>query len=349
MRKRRGVQPDLLNAPRWNQAPRSGFNEAWYVVASDPRAGHGLWLRYTVDVDRSGEPAFALWGSWFEEGRLFALKNTLPAAAIGRRGVAFGAGELTADGCSGEVEGAGHALRWRLRFGQGLAGEKFVPSWLAAVARLRGGGFVLPHPATTVTGAVEVDGRIIELQRVPAGQAHLWGRTRYPSWAWARCSAFAEDPDASLDLLDVEGPAGLRVPLFIFRFRGETHRFGELPWIGLSTSQPRAPSWHFSAQDARIAIDGVAQVSPERMVQVQYQEPTGSVHHCVNSELASLEVRVRTRAFPGVPWRPEATLISKGGASLEFCGRAPDPRVRQTLVVAASQQKEASSPGSVAS
>lgn len=343
------VQPDPLNLPRWNQRPRSGFNEAWYVVASDPRAGLGLWLRYTVDVDRSGAPAFALWGSWFEEGGRFALKNTLPAAAIGRSGLAFGPGALTADGCSGEVEGAGHALRWRLKFGQGSPGEEFVPPWLAAVAKLRGGGFVLPHPATTVTGAVEVDGRMIDLQHVPAAQAHLWGRTRYPSWAWARCSAFAEDPDASLDLLDVEGPAGVRVPLFVFRFRGETHRFGELPWIAGSTSRPQSPAWHFSAQQARVAIDGVAHVSPERMVQVQYDEPSGRVHHCVNSELASLELRVRTRAFPGAPWRPEATLTSRGGASLEFGGRAPDPRVEERLVVAASQQKEASSPGSVAS
>ena len=343
------VLPDLLNAPRWNRAPRTGFNEAWYVVASDARAGHGLWVRYTVDVDRSGAPAFALWGSWFEEGRVFALKNTLPAAAIGRSGVSFGAAALTSDGCSGEVEGGGHALRWRLKFGQGAPGEEFVPAWLAAVARLRGGGFVLPHPATTVTGAVEVDGRIIELQRVPAGQAHLWGRTRYPSWAWARCSGFAEDPGASLELLDVEGPAGVRLPLFVFRFRGATHHFGELPWIGLSTSNPQSPSWHFSAQDASLAIDGVAQVSPQRMVQVQYQEPSGAVHHCVNSELASLELRVRTRAFPGAPWRPEATLTSKGGAGLEFCGRAKDPRVEQGLVISASEQNEASSTGSVAS
>ena len=342
------VQPDL-NAPRWNETPRSGFYEAWYVVASDARAGIGLWLRYSVDVDRAGAPAFALWGSWFEDGRTFALKNPLPAAAIGRTGVAFGPGELNADGCSGEVEGGGHTLRWRLRFGQGASAEEFIPRWLAAVAKLRGGGFVLPHPATTVTGAVEVDGRIVELQRVPAAQAHLWGRSRYPSWAWARCSAFAEDPGASVDLLDVEGPAGVRVPIFVFRFRGQTHRFGELPWIARSTSHLQSLSWHFSAQDARIAIDGVAQVGSARMVQVQYAEPDGGLHHhCVNSEVASLELRVRTRAFPGAPWRPEATLTSRG-ASLEFCGQTPDPRVLNVLVVTSARQKEASTTGSVAS
>jgi hypothetical protein len=341
------VQADPLNAPRWPDAG-AGFNEAWFVVVSEPRAGRGLWVRYAVDLDAAGAPSFALWGSWFEAGRTFALKNTLPAAAIGRTGIAFGPGELTRDSCSGEVEGGGHSLRWRLMFGQGAPGEELVPGWLRSVAKLRGGGYALSRPATTVTGAVEVDGRMIELQHVSAAQAHLWGRTRYPSWAWARCNAFAEDPDASIDLLDVEGPGRVRVPLFVFRFRGEVHRFGELPWIALGSSRPLAPSWHFAAQDARLSLDGVVQVSTDQMVQVQYAEPDGLLHHCVNSEVASMDVKVRTRMFPGAPWRPETTLTSKAGASLEFCGRAPDLRVKNLLVTTASQ-KEAASPGSVAS
>jgi hypothetical protein len=109
-----------------------------------------------------------------------------------------------------------------------------------------------------------------------------------------------------------------------------------------------APSWHFAAQDARLSLDGVVQVSTDQMVQVQYSEPDGSLHHCINSEVASIDLRVRTRMFPGAPWRPETTLTSKAGASLEFCGRAPDPRVKNMLISAASQ-KEAVTPGSVAS
>lgn len=344
------MEPDPLNSPRWIGARPGGFNEAWFVVASDARAGQGLWLRYAVDLGRTGEPTFAVWGSWFEEGRTFALRKTLAAATIGRTGVvAFGPGELTEAGCSGEVEGAGHSLRWRLRFGQGVPAEELVPAWLGPVANLRGGGIVMPHPATTVSGAVEVDGRMVDLQRVPAAQAHLWGRTRYPSWAWARCGAFAEDPGASIDLLDVEGPAGARAPIFVFRFRGEVHRFSALPWVALTTSGVQRPAWHFAATDARLSIDGVARAAPHQMVQVQYDEPDGSVRHCVHTALASMELRVRTRAFPGAPWRPEATLTSKCGASLEFCGRTADPRVERMLVTEASQQKEAVPTGVVAS
>ncbi|MCA1825759.1 MAG: hypothetical protein LC689_02325 [Myxococcales bacterium] len=314
------------------------FHEAWYVVASDPRSEHGLWLRYTADVN--GDRTFAVWGAWFSPQGSFAVRNIVDPAAIGRTA-------LSEQSCSGEVEAGGHSLRWRLGFGQGAPGEEFIPGWLRPVAGLRGSGYTLLHPATTVTGAVEVDGRMIELQRVPAGQAHLWGKTRYPAWAWARCNGFAEDPEASIDLVDVEGPGGVRVPIFVFRFRGEVHRFAELPWIALCASKPSAPSWHFSAQDSRLAIDGVVRVDPSRMVQVRYD----AAHHCANSEIASMEVRVRSRAMPGASWRPEATLTAKSGACLEFCGRQPDARVLNSLATAVgiSRQKEAAVDGSVAS
>ncbi|HMA08664.1 MAG TPA: hypothetical protein VKP68_12405, partial [Ramlibacter sp.] len=186
-----------LNLPRWPAAPSGGFHEVWFVSASDPKAAVGLWLRYTVDVGPHGRTC-AVWGSWFDRDhpeRCIALKNEVDAAAIGRTSVDLGGGNVLSEaGCRGEVEGAGHSLRWRLSFGQGAAPEEVVPLWLSPVARLRGSGYALPRPATTVTGAVEVDGRMIDLQRMPAGQAHYWGRSRWPSWAWARCSAFAEDP-----------------------------------------------------------------------------------------------------------------------------------------------------------
>jgi hypothetical protein len=341
------VDAGSLNSPRWPEAPAGGFHEAWYVAASDPREGHGLWLRYTVDLDAQGRNC-AVWASWFDRDhpeQSMALKNDLHAAAISRTEVKLGDNQLSSEGCLGEVEADGHSLRWRLSFGQGVQAEEPIPRWLAPVARLRGSGYVLPHPATTLTGALEIDGRMFELQRVSAGQGHLWGRSRWPAWAWARCSAFAEDPTASLDLLDVEGPGGVRIPTFVFRFRGQVHRFGELPWMPLCTSRPGAPSWHFSAQDARLAIDGVVHAAPAYMVETRY----GDSHYCVNTEIASLEVRVRVRAFPGAPWRPETTLTSKCGASLEFCGRSPDPRVTRVPAVAPAVQKEARAAGSVAS
>jgi len=301
------------------------------VVASDASAGTGLWLRATCDVSREGAQQFALWGSWFERDRSFAIKSVTDAAAIRRTIDALEKGE-----CAGEVQGGGHSLRWRLQIGQGAPAEDFVPGWLHALATARGTHLALPHPACTLTGAVEVDGRTIELTRVPAGQAHQWQRRKLPGWAWARCSAFAEDAGASIDLLDAVGPAGVRVPLINFRFHGRLHRFGDLPWIALTRSRPGSPAWHFEAHDSTVAIDGVVHAQPSQMVQVQYPARDGSLLHCCNTEIASMEVKVRTRAWAGARFRPEATLTSKSGACLEFCGRDMDARVTTLLAVSTS-------------
>jgi hypothetical protein len=279
----------------WYPAALPGVvHDAWYVVASDPREGRGLWLRYTFD----SPSAYAIWGAWFSASGCFALRNA--CAAFSRT-----------DSCEGEIEGQGHSLRWRLKFGEGVPAEDFIPRWLKLPAKLRESGFELTRPSTTVSGAVEVDGVLYNLSKMPAGQAHVWGKSRYPAWAWARCSGFAEDPEASIDLLDVVGPAGVRVPMMVLRFRGEVHRFSELPWIAFSRSSPAEPSWHFSAQDATLAIDGVIRASPEQFVQFEYED----THLCRNSEIASFELRIRRRTLFGL--KPELVLTSRAG-SLEF-------------------------------
>jgi hypothetical protein len=289
------------NAPRWQANAGKPFNEAWYAVVNDPREQRALWVRYTFDSpDRC-----RVWGAWFSESGCFALRAPIDAAAISRT--------ILADDCLGEVAGDGHSLRWNLRFDHDPPGasEDFVPNWLRPVAAISGSGFVLPRPATTVSGTAQVDGILYNFDKAPAAQAHLWGKSRYPAWAWARCSAFAEDPDASIDLLDVVGPLRKRVPMIVLRLHGEVHRFGELPWIAFTRSQPSFPSWRFSARNSFVQIDGEVRAATERMVQVEYDPH----HFCCNSELAAMGLRVRLRG--------QTLALTSRAANLEFAGARP--------------------------
>lgn len=329
------MDADPCNAPRWvHDESGAAFHEIWQVAVSDARSGTGYWLRYTVDRAPGGPPQPALWACAFDRsrpGHNLALRRRFASTALERRPgavIAFGGAELSGSGCRGELTGGGRSLRWRLAFeSPPECGEDVVPGFLRRRAGKRGSGYMLAHPATLVTGAVELDGRLTDLRDIPGGQAHTWGRSRWPRWAWARCSAFTEDPEASLDLVTVQGPGRVDVPLFTFRFRGETHRFGELPWIFKSRSLPASPAWHFAAEDATVAIDGAVRTRLEWMVQVAYEEPAGRTLFCTHTEVASVEVAVRERAFPGAPWKDAGTLRSADGAALEFCGRTPDPRV----------------------
>ncbi len=332
-----------LNAARWNGS--GPWSEAWYVTCADPRRGIGLWLRYALDVDRQGAATPSIWGSFMDRGRAFALRNVYPSAAFRRSApVAIGAGELSHVGCSGEVTAGGRSLRWRLSFESGAEAEDVLPAPLRPIAALRGSGMSLPHPSMRVTGALEIDGRAIDLEGVPGAQGHLWARERWLSYTWARCNAFAEDPSASVDLTAVRMPGGIQIPLYTFRSTGQVHRFQDPPWIVLSRSSPAAPTWHFSAAGARIAIDGVVRGRPASSVLVSYPDSRGEPHHCSNTELAEMELRVRVRAFPGAPWRPHATL-SSDAACLEFCGDGVEQDLPNRLITAAAPEEQASGRG----
>ncbi len=333
-----GDRPSL-NAARWGGS--GPWSEAWFVTCADPRRGIGLWLRYALDVDRAGTQAPSVWASYMDGDRAFALRNVYPAAAFRRTDpVAIGAGELTQAGCWGEVEAGGRSLRWRLSFEPGAEAEDVVPAPLRPIAALRGSGMALPHPSMRVSGALEVDGRATDLDGAPGAQGHLWARERWLTYTWARCNAFAEDPSASVDLTAVRLPGGVQAPLYTFRSGGEVHRFQDPPWVILSRSSPAAPTWHFSAADARVAIDGVVRGRAASSVLVSYRDSRGEEHKCSNTELAEMELRIRVRAFPGARWRPHATLTS-AAACLEFCGQGVEEDLANRLVTERAQEEGA--------
>jgi hypothetical protein len=329
-----------LNAARWNGS--GPWSEAWFIVCADPRRGIGLWLRYALDADRNGGLLPSLWGALMQGDRAFALRNAYPAAAFRRTDpVGIGAAELSQSGCSGEVEAGGRLLRWRLFFEAGAEAEDMVPAPLRPVAALRGSGLALPHPAMRVSGALEVDGHPIDLDGAPGAVGHLWARERWLTYTWARCNAFAEDSSASIDLTAVRLPGGVQVPLYTFRSAGEVHRFQDPPWIAFSRSHPAAPTWHFSAANGRLALDGVVRGRPASSVLVSYLDSRGAEHLCSNTGLAGMELRVRVRAFPGAPWRPHATLTSNA-ACLEFCGDGVEQNLANRLVTEPAGEERAS-------
>lgn len=333
------MDPDALNAPRYKLVAGEGaFHEVWSVALSDPRTGTGLWLRYALDRMPAGSLHPTLWASWFDRtrpDRMVCLRCRFGASALQDRpgsAVAFGGAALSSSGCSGELHGNERSLRWHLSFeAPAQCGEALAPHFWGSVAFHPGVGFVLPHPVMLVTGALELDGKLLDLRDLPGGQTHSWGRQRFRRWSWARCSAFQEDREASIDLLSMEGPGNMDVPLFTFRYRGQVHAFGALPWILRSTSIPAAPTWHFAAEDATVALDGVVRAKESTMVQVPYEESGNRRLCCIHSEVASMELTVRTRVLPGASWRSEGVLRATNGAGVEFCGRCPDPRVARWM------------------
>jgi hypothetical protein len=89
------------------------------------------------------------------------------------------------------------------------------------------------------------------------------------------------------------------------------------------------PTWSFSAQNDDWKVAGAARLSPDRVVQVRYEDPDGSDRYCANSEIADLAIEVYKRSGGG--WDAVGSLTAMRTAHLEFGRRAPWPDLPVTL------------------
>jgi hypothetical protein len=64
------------------------------------------------------------------------------------------------------------------------------------------------------------------------------------------------------------------------------------------------------------------------MLQVEYRDPDGEPLYCINSEVASLKLRLFRRVH-AVRWRHVETITALGTAHLEHASRTIDPDVRR--------------------
>jgi hypothetical protein len=109
------------------------------------------------------------------------------------------------------------------------------------------------------------------------------------------------------------------------RYRGQDWCLNALPRMIFTRSEVRFPVWRFEGSARGLTFTGTLRASPERMVQVRYEDPDGEGSWCANSEIAdcTLDVRRGERLLD--------RLTASGTAHLEFGARAPWPEVRATV------------------
>jgi len=188
----------------------------------------------------------------------------------------------------------------------GLIPNKRAALAVRPIARLRGSGYVC-RTRDNLSGAVEVDGRIAGSIKFPACRESL-GPLALAGWAWARCSAFAEEPDASIDLLDRKVCRRALFPCSPSAFAARS----SLRRAALDAADFRrahAPPWHFSAQDGAAGDRRrgcAAELDPDGAGAVPGAGAADAALHAYRDRAMNCGcARVR---FPGAPWRPEATL-----------------------------------------
>lgn len=318
------------NTPR-HAAARPGV-ESYFLRANHPTEPRAVWLKATVRVPDDGEPVAEAWAAVFDGDRAWASKHTVPLARA-----SFVDGDpvrITVGDCrfelgptGGRVVGALQGARgttWDLRYAAipGL-GDPLCPyptSW-PIDGRFPKSKLLSPVACATFSGTL--DGAPVT--DWVGMQGHNWGATHAHEYVWGQ-AAFLDATGAPHALC--EGFTGriklgpvVTPPLsaLIVRRGGREYRFDRVlrPWAAHATTDGRAWTLRVRGADGEAAL--TMRATTPRMVCLGYDDPDGVRKFCLNSKLATVELRVNPADGDGF------ACTSPHGGALEFLGLTADP------------------------
>ncbi len=303
---------------------RARMYESFYLRAVSPEEPVSVWIRYTVRKPAGLEPTGSLWCTVFDarRGRPFMHKLTGEQVRVPADDwIAVGDGTIGPD----HAHGACGPARWSLRFACDQPPLRHLsPEWLyrAPLPRTK---LTSPEPAASFDGTVEIPGRdAIELRGWPGMVGHNWGAEHAERWIWLHGTAFADAPDAWLDVaLGRVLLAGRMTPWVAsgaLCLDGRRHRIGGLTARGTRVAE--------GPDGCSLALTGAGGVSLRARVRVpsqsaagwRYADPDGDArngspdgeHHVINCSVAAVELDV-TR-----PHDVPLTLRSEHGGVYEL-------------------------------
>jgi hypothetical protein len=305
----------------------AGHYESYYIKATRPGGGRGVWIRHTVHKRPRADPTAALWLTVFD------------AQAPGPRTAkaTFGTNELSApdggyiriDGvvfepgrAIGEVSTSELAASWDLRFTD--EGEAFhhLPYDRLYDAPLPRTKFLSPYPSARFDGRLTVGEEEIDIESWPGMVGHNWGAEHAERWVWVQ-GAFLDGPEPTyFDMAAGRIKLGpVRTPWVangMLRTGGIEDRLGGFDRM-LSTKVSEHPtSCTFQIAGKGLKVRGQVSCEARNFVAWVYADPKGPEHHTLNCSIADLQLEVERAG------RPPERMDLLGGAAYEFGSRDTD-------------------------
>lgn len=322
------------NQVRW-QPGRRGHVESYFLKLNSPDQGFAVWLKFTFLAPLEGAPQAEVWAVWFDMDdatRTRAWKTSVPLTpdVIAHPDIhlRIAGCELTTNSTRGTLGEANDRIEWDLRFTPGEAPLVHFPwAWMYE-ARIPKSKIVAPHPASRFSGSVCINGRHLRVSEAPGTQGHNWGAEHAWSYAWAHCSAFEgmgtdtffEGFSAQLKIGNWLTPITSVAHLSLDGRRYAFNRLQSMFSRPISISHNR---WQFRLENREHAITGVFDAPRHDFICLHYGNPDGSTAFCLNSKLASGELRLIDRHE-----RVVTRLTTHRAAALEVLTRHADHGVR---------------------
>jgi hypothetical protein len=302
-----------------------GHYESFYLRLSHPTEPLGVWIRHTIHKPPGAGASGSVWFTLFEADRPRASKLTVGPEAVGVPDggyIRVGESELLPGHARGSAPSDQLSPSWDLTFEDGApAFRHLARGWMyrAPVPRTK---TLSPHPSTTFSGTVAVDGRTIEVDGWRGMVGHNWGAEHAERWIWTNGSGFDGQPDAYIDAAigrikvgRVTTPWIANGCLFV---EGELHRLGGPGRMRGTVVRETPQGCQLVLPGKKLRVSGRVGAEQSRFVGWEYADPDGGRHNAVNCSIASMTLSVERDG------RPPIELHTDFGATFELGMRETD-------------------------
>jgi hypothetical protein len=332
---------ERANWTRYRPGQRRGHYESFFQRANHPRRPLAFWIRYTLFSarNRPEEALGELWAVFFdgETGRHVAVKKEVPFERCtfdgsgflvkvedallepGRLKGSISSPEGSISSPEGSIAGGGHAVAWDLAF-RGEEKPLFLLPLKFYGTRLPSAKSLVGLPLAVYRGSLIVNGRTVEVDDWIGSQNHNWGRKHTDHYAWGQVAGFDTHPESFLELATARlklGPFWTPfMTLLVLRHGGEEIALNSPRQSIRAKARFRYFHWDFRSETRAIRLEGTVSAPRKAFVGLNYSNPPGGSKHCLNSKIASCELRLSRRESG--PWSTPEVLRTEHRAAFEI-------------------------------
>jgi hypothetical protein len=298
------------NSAIYQPGQQTGHYESYFLRANHPDRPMALWIRYTI-FNPHGHPEKAigeLWAVYFnsETHSNIAVKKELPIGqcSFNRSGIDVRIGDalLNKDSLSGSATSHDHTISWDLSYG-GNSRPLFLLPLKMYSDKFPKAKACVPLPMAGFNGTLTVDGSQIKIENWVGSQNHNWGSKHTDLYAWGQVAGFDNSPDSFLEVATARvkiGPVWTpRMTPIVLRHKGQEYALNGMAQTIRAEGRFSYFDWHFASADDDVDLKGHIQAGRELFAGLNYYNPPGGSKHCLNSKLATCELRITYKRGAG--------------------------------------------------
>jgi len=318
---------ERVNHTRYRPAQRAGHYESFFQRANHPTRPLAFWIRYTIfSPEQRPEDALGeLWAVYFdgEAGHHVAAKNEVPLSRCTFKTSEFfveiDGSRLEPGKLRGEAACGGRTISWDLSY-RGDAKPLFLLPLELYETRFPKAKSVVGLPMAVYSGVLSINGKPMEVTDWLGSQNHNWGSKHTDLYAWGQVAGFDTHPESFLEVATARIKIGplwtpFMTPL-VLRHEGEEIALNGLRQMIRARGSFDYFTWKFRSATRDVEVEGTICASRDAFAGLNYYNPPGGNKHCLNSKIASCELRITDRRA-GKTRAPQA-LSAKSRAAFEI-------------------------------